>query len=143
MTKIIRLTESDLTKLVSRAIKEQQKVKRQSTAKRFITEAMAESQSLVDKAEQIMSTGQKADPSVMSKITGCIKREGLTHLAILTTGAGAYALGLIAAVFGSGVGAPLVIALSGACLIILAGIGIEGKGVADEVNRLLSCYNGK
>ena len=112
-------------------------------AKRFITETMEASQSLVDKAKGMVSGGKKPDSSMMSKIVSCIKQEGLTHLAILTTGAGAYALGLIVALIGSGIGAGLGLAMAGAVLIILEGIGVKGQGVGDEVDRLLNCYNSK
>ena len=136
MAKVIRLTEQDLVRLVKRVIKENQ-------SKSMISENMAQAQSMVDNAKEKLKQGQPADPGMMNKIKDCIKREGLSHLMILTTGAGAYALGLIAALIGSGVGAGLGLALAGAILIILEGIGINGQGVADEVNRLVKCMSSK
>lgn len=101
-------------------------------------DAAAEAQ--VKNLEAKYKSGQlKADEGTMDKIINCIEQEGLTHLSILTTGAGAYALGLIALCMGSGVGAPLGLAMAGMILIILAGIGIEGEGVGDEVSRLMTC----
>ena len=141
MKKVIRMTESDLTRLVQRVLTEQQ-TRKQGTAKRFITETMAAAQTLVDDAEEMMASGQKPDSSVTNKVLSCVKQEGFTHLAILTSGAGAYALGLISAVLVYS-GAALVLAAAGAILIILEGIGIQGQGVTDEVNRLVKCYNSK
>ena len=135
------MTESDLTRLVQRVLTEQQ-TRKQGTAKRFITETMAAAQTLVDDAEEMMASGQKPDSSVTNKVLSCVKQEGFTHLAILTSGAGAYALGLISAVLVYS-GAALVLAAAGAILIILEGIGIQGQGVTDEVNRLVKCYNSK
>ena len=144
MKKVIRMTEADLTRLVRRALNEQQ-LRKEGTAKRFITETMAAAQTLVDDAESMMASGQKPDPQIKMSVLSCIKQEGFTHLAIMTAGAGAYALGLVCQVLGvgSGVGAPLGLAASGAILMILEGIGISGEGVADEVNRLVKCFNSK
>ena len=127
--------------MVQRVLTEQQ-TRKQGTAKRFITETMAAAQTLVDDAEEMIASGQKPDSSVTNKVLSCVKQEGFTHLAILTSGAGAYALGLISAVLVYS-GAALVLAAAGAILIILEGIGIQGQGVTDEVNRLVKCYNSK
>jgi len=145
MKKTIRLTESDLTKLVQRVIREQQQPRKHANAKRFITETMAAAQNLLDDAEEMMASGMKPDPEIKKSVLDCIKQEGFTHLAIMTAGTGAYALGLVCAVLGvgSGIGAPLGLAASGAILMILEGIGIDGEGVAQEVDRLIACFEGK
>jgi len=121
MKKVIRISEADLTRIVRRVIQES-----------------TNSQQLVADAKAKMKTSG-ADQDTIDTIKKCIKENGLTHLAILTTGAGAYTLGVIAVLMGTGVGAPLALMASGAILIALEGIGIEGQGVADEVDKLLKC----
>ena len=146
MKKIVRLTESDLTKLVGRVIKEQKQIQRESTAKRFITEAMAQAQMLVDKAEEMVNSGKKPDPSVAKKVLECINQEGFTHLAVTTLGGMTYAFGMICALLGTAGSmftGGMSLALSGAFLIILESVGINGKGVEEEVDRLIKCYNSK
>ena len=146
MAKIIRLTEADLTKLVGRVIKEQRQIQKESTAKRFITEAMAQAQMLVDKAEEMVNSGQKPDPSVAKKVLECIKQEGFTHLAVTALGGMTYAFGMICAVLGtmgSAFTGGMSLAISGAILIILEAVGIDGQGVSTEVDRLVKCYSSK
>jgi hypothetical protein len=145
MKKTIRLTESDLNRMIQKVIREQEQPRKHASARRFITETMATAQSLVDDAEEMMASGVKPDPAIKKSVLDCINQEGFTHLAIMTAGAGAYALGLVCAILGvgSGVGAPLGLAASGAILMILEGMGISGEGVADEVNRLVACFDGK
>lgn len=197
MAKIIRLTESDLARLVEKVLREtivkpwydtngnlhaesepvtaggimadkifkngmpsggypkkikmnqgmpalQEQLRRQSTAKRFITEAMAEAQSLLDKAEEMVDSGQKPDPVTASKILGCIKQEGFTHLSVTSIGAGSYALGVIAAIISAASFVPaMLLAISGAIIMFLESIGIGGSGVENEVKRLISCVQSK
>ena len=141
MAKIIRLTESDLTKLVSRIIKEQQ-----LTSKRFIAESMAESQNLFDEAESIVDSGKKPDQIEVKKVLSCLKQEGFVHLTATTIGVGSYAMGMLLTLLGLGA-APysggMSLALSGAIIILLESVGINDQGVRDEVDRLIKCYNGK
>jgi hypothetical protein len=40
---------------------------------------------------------------------------------------------------GTGVGAPLALMMSGAILIILEGIGINGQSASSEVSTLMKC----
>jgi hypothetical protein len=146
MKKIIRLTEADLTKLVSRVIKEQKQIQRESTAKRFITEAMAQAQMLVDKAEEMVNSGQKPDPSVAKKVLDCINQEGFTHLAVTALGGMTYAFGMICAILGTAGSmftGGMSLAIGGAILLFLEGVGINGVGVKEEVDRLVKCYSSK
>jgi F0F1-type ATP synthase membrane subunit a len=145
--KIIKLTEADLTKLVGRVIKEQQQVKRQSTAKRFITEAMAEAQMAIDDAEERIANGEKPDPKLMSQIKQCITTKQLTSLMFFTTGAGAYFLGILAMLMSSGVGMLPggVLAIAGTIVLFISSISEKDGGLggnpAKDVKALLSCIN--
>jgi hypothetical protein len=144
--KIIKLTEADLTKLVGRVIKEQEQGKKHSIAQRFITETMAESQMLVDKAEAMVDGGKKPDQNAVMKVLSCLKQEGFTHLTVTAIGAGSYIMGMLCALLGLGASpftGGMSLALSGAVLIFLESVGINGNGVAEEVDRLIKCYNGK
>jgi hypothetical protein len=96
-------------------------------------------EAMVDDAKEKISSGDKPDQGVMDRITNCIKKNSLSNLMVLTTGAGAYALGLIAVLMGTGVGAPLALMMSGAVLIILEGIGINGQSASSEVKTLCKC----
>ena len=62
--KIIRLTEADLTRLVSRVIKEQK------SRRPLLTEAAA--QMAIDDAKERIENGEKPDPTVMKQIKQCI-----------------------------------------------------------------------
>lgn len=135
MKKVIRLTESDLTRIVRRVIKEQ-KSTRSIYGNRLLMES---AEAMVDDAKEQMSGGNNPDKGMMDKIINCIKKNRLSNLMVLTTGAGAYALGLIAVLMGSGVGAPLSLMMMGAILIILEGIGIGEQSASNEVKSLLTC----
>ena len=135
MKKIVRLSEDDLTRIVRRVIKEQ-KSTRSISGNKLLKES---AEAMVDDAKEQMDGGNEPDRGMMDKITNCIKKNRLTNLMILTTGAGAYALGLIAVLMGSGVGAPLSLMMMGAILIILEGIGIGEQSVSSEVKTLMTC----
>jgi hypothetical protein len=138
--KIIRLTEADLTKLVRRVIKEQ-------TSRPLITEAAA--QMAIEDAEERMASGEKPDPTVMKQIKQCITQKQLTSLMFLTTGAGAYALGIIAMLIMSGVGSEVgfaaggVLALSSIIVLFITGLSEKDGGLGADPSRdvkaLLSC----
>ncbi|MEY4573577.1 MAG: hypothetical protein RLZ10_2868 [Bacteroidota bacterium] len=102
-------------------------------------DAAAEAQ--VKNLEAKVKSGQvKADQGTMDKIIDCIKNNNLSHLMVLTSGAGTYALGLIAVLMGSGVGIPLGLAMSGMIMIILEMYLDEGgTGVEEEVDALVKC----
>jgi len=141
MKKVIRLTESDLTRIVKRVVNEQKSkpfvdVYNSNKITRLIKES---AEAMVNDAKQQMSGGDEPDKGIMDKITSCIKKNKLSNLMVLTTGAGAYALGLIAILMGTGVGAPLALMMSGAILIILEGIGINGQSASSEVSTLMKC----
>ena len=87
--------------------------------------------------------------SVASEITNCIKSNGYTHLAILTTGAGATALGALAALFVSGAGTipALIIAAAGAIMVTIEGFltssGSGSASVTSELTDLHTCLKNK
>lgn len=141
MKKIVRLTERDLTRIVRQVINEEKTYRSIHEINiNKISKLIKESaEAMVDDVEQQMNSGKKPDQDIMSQIKSCIKKHGLTNLMVLTTGAGAYALGLIALLMGSGLGAPFALMMSGSILIILEGVAINGKGVAEEVEKLVSC----
>jgi len=128
--KVIRLTESDLTKLV----------------KRIMTESQAEA--LASNAMAKAKSGQ-GNPSVAKEIVNCIKSNGYTHLMILTTGAGATALGALAALFVSGVGTvpALILAAAGAIMVGIEGFltssGSGSASVTSELTDLHTCLKNK
>ena len=70
MKKIVRLTESDLTRLVNRVIKEQQ------LSKPLLTEAAA--QMAINDAKERIESGEKPDPKLMGQIKQCITTQQLT-----------------------------------------------------------------
>jgi hypothetical protein len=219
MGKIIRLTEADLTRLVSRVIKEQSKVmtdkvassssskkyntiascasmgvkspgqcdtqgkkpvkscssfgvktpgycyvdtkkpvpnqapkatdsvKEQKSRRPLLTEAAA--QMAIDDAEKRIANGETPDPTVMKQIKQCITQKQLTSLMFLTTGAGAYALGIIAMLIMSGVGSEVgfvaggVLALSSIIVLFITGLSEKDGGLGADPSRdvkaLLSC----
>jgi len=135
MKKIVRLSEDDLTRIVRRVIKEQ-KSTRSINGNKLLKES---AEAMVDDAKEQMDGGNEPDKGTMDKITNCIKKYRLSNLMILTTGAGAYALGLIAVLMGSGIGAPLSLMMMGAILIVLEGIGIGEQSASSEVKTLMAC----
>ena len=136
MKRTIRLTESDLTNIVRRVIKEQ------SSPKSLITEAV---QAAIDDAEERIANGEKPDPLTMGKIKKCIAQKQLTSLMFLTTGAGAAALGVIAMLIGSGFGfvPGAILAISGAIVLFITSLsekdGGLGSNPAADVKALLGC----
>jgi hypothetical protein len=133
--------ESDLNRIVKRVVNEQKSkpfvdVYNSNKITRLIKES---AEAMVSDAKEQMSGGDEPDKGIMDKITSCIKKNKLSNLMVLTTGAGAYALGLIAILMGTGVGAPLALMMSGAILIILEGIGINGQSASSEVSTLMKC----
>jgi hypothetical protein len=87
--------------------------------------------------------------SIAAEITNCITSNGYTHLAILTTGAGATALGALAALFVSGAGTipALIIAAAGAIMVTIEGFltssGSGSASVTSELTDLHSCLKSK
>jgi len=139
MKKVVRLTESDLRRVVKRIINENE-------AKEMADDAMLNS--------------AKADRGIKNKIINCINDGSYTHLKVLTTGVGTTALNALAVLLGG----PLV--AKGPALIILAGASIiatiksikgkaatakgmmttsdSGRGsVKDELKQLYNCLKGK
>lgn len=83
--------------------------------------------------------------SMKQSIIDCIKNNNYTHLMILTTGAGATALGALAALFVSGFGTvpALLISAAGAIMVGIEGY-LTGKGsgsdsVGEELTKLHDC----
>jgi hypothetical protein len=128
--KIIRLTESDLTRLVNRVITESQ-------SEALASNAMAQAKS-----------GQ-SNPSVAKEIINCVKNNGYSHLMVLTTGVGATALGALAALFASGVGTvpALIISAAGAIMVTIEGFltrsGSGSSSVTSELTDLYTCLKNK
>jgi len=128
--KVIRLTENDLTKLV----------------KRIMTESQVDA--LASNALAKAKSGQ-GNPSVAKEIVNCIKSNGYTHLMILTTGAGATALGALAALFVSGVGTipALIVSAAGAIMVTIEGYltrsGSGSASVTSELTDLHTCLKNK
>ena len=128
--KVVRLTESDLRRVV----------------KRIINENKSE-----DMARNAISKSKQADRGIMKEITKCITSGSYSHLSVLTTGVGATALGALAALFASGIGTAPALILMAAGVIIT---GIEGiltsdelnmgaGSVSDELERLYNCLKRK
>ena len=128
MKKVIRLTESDLTRIVKRAINE-------SKAQEMANNALLKS--------------NQADSDMKSEIIKCIKSGSYSHLMVLTTGAGATALGALAVLFASGLGTvpALILTAAGAAIVTIEGLmTTDGSGrgsVTDEVSQLYSCLKQK
>ena len=118
----------------------------QRLERRTLSENTAEAQSLFDKAEDMMDSVEKPDQIEVSKVLSCLKDEGFVHLTATAIGVGSYAMGMLLTLLGLGA-APysggMSLALSGAIIILLESVGINGKGVTEEVDRLIKCYNSK
>jgi hypothetical protein len=116
----------------------------QRSTKTLITESQA--QAMAQEAMKKAKSGD-VDPGVKQGILDCIKNNKYTHLMVLTTGAGAYALGAIAALFVSGVGTPLALTImaAGAAIMLIDGFltskeaGLGGGSVTQELNDLHAC----
>ena len=137
MAKIIRLTESDLVRLVNTVIKEQK------SKKPMITESAA--QMAIEDAEERIASGEKPDPKMMAQIKQCISTKQLTSLMFLTTSAGAYALGIIAMICSNPVGFAVggILALSSILVMFITGLAEEDGGLgadpSKDIKALLSC----
>ena len=127
MKKVIRLTESDLTRIV----------------KRVINESNAQ-----EMANNALSKSNQADSKVKSEIIKCIKIDGLTHLKFLTTGLGAKALGALTNLFVDSMNLDPEIPLLAAAMVVIKIEGFTtgnlGKGsVTDEISQLYHCLKRK
>lgn len=95
------------------------------------------------------NAGAKSDPAISKAIVDCIKSGRFTHLAVLTTGAGTFALGALTACFVSGVGAgpAMLVMACGAILVTLEGFATrDGSGAGSvtlEIESLISCLQKK
>ena len=122
-------------------------VKEQKSRRPLLTEAAA--QMAIDDAEERIANGETPDPTVMKQIKQCITQKQLTSLMFLTTGAGAYALGIIAMLIMSGVGSEVgfvaggVLALSSIIVLFITGLSEKDGGLGADPSRdvkaLLSC----
>lgn len=122
---------------------------KQGDVKPYLNESSA--QSLIDSAKKQLSSGLKPDPAVQEQIKECITRNQLKSLMFLTTGAGAYFLGLIAVLLASGAvtgggGTILgggILAFTGAVTMIIAGLpedqGGLGSKPGEDIKRLYNC----
>jgi hypothetical protein len=138
--KIIRLTEADLVRLVNKVIIEQK------SSRPLLTET---AEMAIDDAEEKIASGEKPDPKLMSQIKQCITQKQLTSLMFLTTGAGAYALGMVAMLCMTGVGSEVglaaggILALSSIIVLFITGLSEKDGGLGSDPSRdvkaLLSC----
>lgn len=122
---------------------------KQGDVKPYLNESSA--QSLIDSAKKQLSSGLKPDPAVKEQIKECITRNQLKSLMFLTTGAGAYFLGLIAVLLASGAvtaggGTILgggILAFTGAVTMIIASLpedqGGLGSKPGEDIKRLYNC----
>jgi phage tail sheath gpL-like len=108
-----------------------------------------ESPSAMAAAALAKAKSGQGSKSIAAEITNCITSNGYTHLAILTTGAGATALGALAALFASGVGTmpALIIAAAGAIMVTIEGFltssGSGSASVTSELTDLHTCLKNK
>jgi hypothetical protein len=128
MRRTVRLTERDLTRLVRRVIREGKE-----SSNITLT---------IQTAKQKYAAGDR-DPSMEKQIKNCIKGNGLSSLAILTTAAGAYILGMIALALATpGVNflAGGGLAISGITLLLVSESGIlGGERLSADVGKLFEC----
>jgi hypothetical protein len=109
----------------------------------MINESMA--QTAIADAESKMSGGETPDPNVVNQIKQCITKKQLTSLSFLTTAAGSYALGVVALLTMSGVGAAAggVLAIASIIVIFITGLSEKDGGLGSDpskdVKSLLSC----
>ena len=95
------------------------------------------------------NAGAKADPAISKAIVDCIKSGRFTHLAVLTTGTGTFALGALTVCLASGVGTgPAILVMAcGAILMTIEGLlttsGSGAGSVTDEIESLVSCLGKK
>ena len=113
---------------------------------KLISESQATS--MAQKALEAAKSGQ-TDKSMMDAIVNCIKSNSYSHLMVLTTGVGSSALGALAALFVSGVGAPvgMVLLAAGAIITTIEGMmtttGSGGGSVTSELESLYNCLKTK
>lgn len=126
--KVIKLTESDINRIV----------------KKMINESKAQEMS-----DNALKNAKYADPDVKKEIINCIKNGSYSHLMVLTTGVGATALGALAVLFVSGAGTVPALILMGAGAVISTIEGFMTKGgsgagsVTDELKKLYNCLKQK
>lgn len=102
---------------------------------------------MATKAIESAGAGAKPDPALSKAIVDCINRGNFIHLKILTTGAGAFALGALTICFYSGVATvpAVLIMAAGAIIITLEEFASDevGKSATDEIKDLISCLQKK
>jgi hypothetical protein len=128
MGRIVRLTERDLTRLVRRVIRE--------------GEESSNITSTIQTAKQKYVAGDR-NPSMEKQIKSCITGKRLSSLAVLTTAAGSYALGIMAlalATPGVQFVAGGALAISGITLLLISESGIlGGERLSADVGKLFEC----
>ena len=117
-----------------------------------LNESMA--QAAISDAKSKMSSGEKPDSNTMGQIKQCITNKQLTSLMFLTTGAGAYALGIVAILIAGGAvtgGSSSVVgmvaggtlAVSSIIVLFITGLSEKDGGLGSDPSRdvkaLLSC----
>lgn len=136
----------------NQAPKGKDSIKEFKSSRPLITEAAA--QMAIDDAEERIASGEKPDPKIMGQIKQCITTKQLTSLMFLTTGAGAYALGVIAMLIAGGAvsggtssvvgfAAGGILALSSIIALFITGLSEKDGGLGADPSRdikaLLSC----
>jgi hypothetical protein len=120
------------------------KMHKDASSRHYLNES-AQAQSMINNIKSRMAKGEKPDPNTVAKIKECITKKQLNSLMFLTTGAGAYALGVIAMLTMSGVGAIAggVLALSGTIVLFITSLSEKDGGLGsrpdEDVKALLSC----
>jgi hypothetical protein len=153
---------NDLTDQEKNAIREQHsggmKV-RTEKFHRLLGSKLGDVKPLVNESAQANQMVQEAmsnaknpkNKNMMVAITNCIKENKFTHLAILTTGAGATILGSLAALFVSGVGTlpALLLLAAGVIITTIEGLltskeaNLGGSSVTQELQQLIGCLKKK
>jgi len=125
-----------------------------AAAKQPISESMVQAQMAIGDAKSKMSSGEKPDSNTMEQIKQCITQKQLTSLMFLTTGAGAFALGIVAilitggAVTGGstsvvGMVAGGTLAVGSIITLFITGLSEKDGGLGADPSRdvkaLLSC----
>ena len=119
-------------------IKQVMRINESAQANQMVQEAMSNAKNPKNK-------------NMMVAITNCIKENKFTHLAILTTGAGATILGSLAALFVSGVGTlpALLLLAAGVIITTIEGLltskeaNLGGSSVTQELQQLHGCLKKK
>lgn len=137
MGRIVRITESDLSRLVRRVIREEEDMS--MTTSLFNTEKFKIE--TFNTAKQLYDKG-KRNPSMEQQIINCITKKKLKSLFWLTTARGSYILGLIAVgllIPGADMVEVGVLAFGYIVYVIAMERGIIESDISNDVKKLCDC----